>query len=508
MASTLLRLPPLSAVSRVRRNDKLIELENQSMRLTTTTRAAVVLLTAAVPGAPDVLAAAAEAAALREELASTRAAFEARIAALEQRLAQIEGESPRTGTVATERLDLIEARLQQVEIEATQPDPSPTSPSAFNPQMSLILAGTWSNLSEDPEDYVLQGFIPAGEETGPGERGFSLGESELTLSANIDPLFYGQATFAVTAEDEIEVEEAFVRTLALPAGFIAQFGRAYSAVGYQNTQHAHTWDFADTPLVYQSMFGGQYGNDGVQLRWLAPLDTFLEFGAEIGNGRSFPGEDAGNGVGAYTLFAAAGDDIGISASWKAGIAWLSADAEDRGYEEPDVENDGAMNPTAFSGDSDTWSTYVVYKWAPNGNSRERNLKLQGEYFERREDGLLWQENASLGAGEMAYRADSSGWYVQGVYQFMPAWRIGVRYDRLDADDTRLRSRDGVLSAADFPTLAPYDPERTTLMIDYSPTEYSRLRLQYARNENAPGTDGDEIYLQYLMSLGTHGAHQF
>jgi outer membrane receptor protein involved in Fe transport len=109
---------------------------------------------------------------------------------------------------------------------------------------------------------------------------------------------------------------------------------------------------------------------------------------------------------------------------------------------------------------------------------------------------------------MDYRGEHAGWYVQGVYQFMPEWRIGVRYDRLDADDTRLRSLDGVLSAGDFPTLDPYDPERTTLMIDYSPTEYSRLRLQYARNENAPGTDGDEIYLQYLMSLGTHGAHQF
>lgn len=466
------------------------------------------LLALAVPGAPLAMATPDEAAALREELASTRAAFEARIAALEQRLAEIESDGPRTDGVRTERLDLIETRLEQVEIEATQTDRPATTPSAFNPQMSLILAGTWSNLSEDPEDYVLQGFIPAGEETGPGERGFNLGESELTLSAAIDPLFYGQATFAVTAEDEIEVEEAFVRTLALPAGLIAQFGRAYSEVGYQNTQHAHAWDFVDTPLVYQSMFGGQYKNDGVQLRWLAPLDTFLELGVEIGNGRSFPGEDEGNGVGAYTLFAATGDDIGLSASWKAGIAWLSADAEDRGYEEPAVDDGDALNPTAFSGDSDTWSSYLVYKWAPDGNSRERNLKLQAEYFERREDGLLTQENASRGAGEMDYRGEHSGWYVQGVYQFMPEWRIGVRYDRLDADDTRLRSLDGVLSAADFPTLDPYDPERTTLMIDYSPTEYSRLRLQYARNENAPGTDGDEIYLQYLMSLGTHGAHQF
>jgi len=25
----------------------------------------------------------------------------------------------------------------------------------------------------------------------------------------------------------------------------------------------------------------------------------------------------------------------------------------------------------------------------------------------------------------------SGWYVQGVYQFMPYWRVGLRTERLD-----------------------------------------------------------------------------
>jgi len=35
--------------------------------------------------------------------------------------------------------------------------------------------------------------------------------------------------------------------------------------------------------------GGQYANDGLQVKWIAPIDQFLEFGAEIGNGDSFPG---------------------------------------------------------------------------------------------------------------------------------------------------------------------------------------------------------------------------
>ena len=52
--------------------------------------------------------------------------------------------------------------------------------------------------------------------------------------------------------------------------------------------HAHAWDFVDQPLVYQAMFGGQSRQDGVQVKWLAPTDLFIELGAEAGNGDSFP----------------------------------------------------------------------------------------------------------------------------------------------------------------------------------------------------------------------------
>jgi hypothetical protein len=446
----------------------------------------------------------AEATRLREELRATRAAFEARIAALESRLSQLEGAAP--AGVVTERLDVVEQRLQEVEDVAASTPPPP--PSAMNPQMSLILAGSWNNLSEDPGAWQLQGFMPGGEEMGPGERGFNLDESELTLSANIDPMFYGQATFAVTPENEVEVEEAFVRASALPEGITAQFGRFFGAVGYVNTQHAHAWDFADVPLVYAALFGGQYKTDGARIGWLAPLDTFLEIGAELGNGRSFPGADTGNGVGAWTLYAAVGDDIGASTSWKAGVAWLDNTAVDRGYEEPDRFLEDTANPTVFSGDSETWSAYTVLKWAPQGNSRERNLRLQAEYFARDEDGTLHQENARLGAGLTDYRGSPGGWYAQGVYQFRPGWRLGLRYDRVDSSNPRLLSLDGVLRPADYPTLEAFDPERTSAMLDWSPTEFSRLRLQYAREDSAPGDDLDAWYLQYLMSLGAHGAHAF
>jgi hypothetical protein len=32
-------------------------------------------------------------------------------------------------------------------------------------------------------------------------------------------------------------------------------GRFFSGIGYLNEQHAHTWDFVDTPLAYRAMLG-------------------------------------------------------------------------------------------------------------------------------------------------------------------------------------------------------------------------------------------------------------
>ena len=51
----------------------------------------------------------------------------------------------------------------------------------------------------------------------PPRRGFSLGESELVISSNIDPYFRGQLVAAFTPDNQLEVEEAFFQTLALGA---------------------------------------------------------------------------------------------------------------------------------------------------------------------------------------------------------------------------------------------------------------------------------------------------
>jgi hypothetical protein len=454
---------------------------------------------------------------LRAEIDALKNDYDARVAALEKRIAELESAQAAAADAATVA-DVAPPPAASSDAAAPPPDypvaapPAPgvgtSAATAFNPAMSVILAGNYAQLSEDPETYHIAGFIPPGGEIGPGERSFNVGESELTFSANIDPYFSGSVTAAIESEGEIAVEEAYFRTLALPAGLLLKGGRFFSGLGYLNEVHAHAWDFIDQPLVYQAFFGGQLAQDGIQLKWLAPTDVFIELGIEAGNGEAFPGtRRGGNGMNTWAALAHIGSDIGNSTSWRAGLSWLNADAEDRTYE--DVDHLGLPVENAFTGSSRTWIADAILKWSPQGNSSRRSLEVQGEYMRREEDGDLAFDTSGLGlAGD--YDNQQSGWYVQSVYQFIPRWRVGARYDALDADDADIALvDDGTLLPGDFPLLLPASPSRFSLMLDWSPSEFSRLRAQYAWDEARIGDEQDEqFFLQYLYSIGAHGAHKF
>ncbi len=432
--------------------------------------------------------------ALRDEVAQLRAAYEKRISDLENRLVQAEAKATSAENTAT-----------KAELAANSPAAAPTGANAFNPDISLILSGQYSNLSQNPEGYHITGFHLPGnviDDIRP-QRGFGLTESELGISANIDHLFYGAMNFSVHPDNTVSTEEAFVQTTALPQGLTLKAGRYFSGIGYLNEQHAHTWDFVDPPLAYKAFLGGQFNNDGVQLRWLAPTDTFLEIGAELGRGASYPGTDRDkNGSGASAIYAHVGGDLGISNSWRAGLSLLSTSPHDRQWDDTDAANAAVTN--SLSGNSKLWIADGVWKWAPNGNATNTYVKLQGEYLRRIESGDLIYDvhGASFGASTGRYSSTQSGWYVQTVYQFAPTWRVGLRGERLDAGGVDYGINNAVLLRPD------YAPSSYAVMLDYNPSEFSRIRLQLAQDKSVQGRTDDQIFLQYQMSLGAHGAHKF
>lgn len=379
---------------------------------------------------------------------------------------------------------------------------SGTADNAFNPAFSLILSGTYGRLQQDTA-IPATGFAM---NPNPGhEQGFSLGESEMGISANIDPEFRGVATLALDPAGGISVENAFVQTMALGDGLNLKFGRFFSGLGYLNEQHAHAWDFVDQPLVYASLWENQLGEDGLQLKWLAPTDMFIELGGEMGRGRGFPGTDtAGNGNGAGVLFARIGDDFGIEHSWRAGASLHQTKRENAVSDAvPNLSNTAGGVSNSFSGNSQTLGLDLVWKYSPDGNVANSYVKLQGEYFQRKESGLLTYDTAGANLTD-SFSVTQSGWYLQSVYQFMPRWRAGLRYDQLDPGIAAV----GALNAASVISDYAFHPSRTTWMVDYNPSEFSRLRLQVANDQSRAGLADNQIFLQYIMSLGAHGAHQY
>jgi hypothetical protein len=350
---------------------------------------------------------------------------------------------------------------------------------AFNPAMSVVLDGQVTSHSLDRDAYVRAGFPLVGEGE-PSARGLSLGESEMTLSSNIDDKFYGQLTVAVDSEDSIGVEEAFVDTTALPNGLALRFGRFFSNVGYLNSHHAHTDKFSDRPLAYQALLGNQYGDDGVQLRWVAPTDLFVELGAEAFRGESYPAGGAGRGgVGTRTAFAHVGGEIGDETEWLAGVSAVDARSEG--------SDDGFVGRTRLYIADATW------KWAPQGNFKDGGVTLRAEYLREHRDGdYIDAVDPSLDAPWDGARA---GAYIEAVYRINRRWETGYRYDRLWADDSG-------------PFASDFDPDRHSVMVAWMNSEFSLLRLQYAHDRpNAVDSD-DVLGLQYQVTFGAHGAHKF
>jgi hypothetical protein len=468
-------------------------------------------LAALLAASCGVQAADADLAAIRAQLDEMKKTYEQRIAALEQKLAQAEAKpSPAQPQAAAP----VNAPVAAPVVANRAAEATSMRASGFNPEVSLILQGQYKNMKNVAERGIT-GFVPAGghahedgEIEGINKRGFSVDHTELVLAANIDPYWRGQAILAALG-GEVEVEEAWFQSLGLGQGLGLKGGRFRSGIGYLNEQHPHMWDFADAPLMYQAMFGthGAYTQDGVQLKWLAPTPLFLEFGAEVGRGANFPGSDRNkNGSGAGALFAHLGGDVGVANNWRAGLAYLKTTAQER---EAHFEDAGGAGEalTRFNGDSATWLADFVWKWAPNGNPKYQSFKFQSEYFVRSEKGDLFCQDedpgTQCGSGvNSAYNTRQSGWYAQGVFRFSPNWRAGLRYEQLDSG----RRDFGV--NADNLVVDSYRPKKATAMLDYSWSEFSRVRLQYAQDKSMLGITDNQVTVQYIMSLGAHGAHKF
>jgi len=466
---------------------------------------------------------------LAAQIGDLKKDYEKRIAALEAQLAGMKARPP---------------AAEQKAAPASRPSMR-SGDNSFNPAIGVVLNAMFVDRSD--EEVGLPGF-QLGHESERPEKGFSLGHSEVTMSGNIDDKFRGALTLGLGAhgsETEVELEEAYVQTLAgsgLPDGTRLKAGRALWTFGYLNEQHAHGDDFADRPLPYRAFLDGAYNDDGLELSVVLPGDIYKEIGGGVFRGGDIPFGGSETGREAWSAYARIGGDVGRNSALRLGAYVLDGEAHGRaggahahdeeedghGHEEEEhaegEEEDGheeghphaeLFSAGAFTGDTRLFGVDFRYTWAPTGNARDSELILQGEYFHRSETGsyTLQEEHeecedpspdpnnphghevCETHVDEMAEDlngSSSSGWYAQAVYKFLPQWRAGMRYARLSP-----------------PSAAELDNDLSTVsaMLDWTNSEFGRVRFQYNR-ETFGETRDNQFILQYVMSLGAHGAHSF
>jgi len=410
------------------------------------------------------------------------------------------------------RIEALEKAAQErTPLPATRSTAGVFAQNRFNPDISIIvdfaLVGT--NLTDGTaQTLALPGFLDQSDRTGK-LRGINFNYLEFAFNAAVDP-YFDFVGIVTVAPSGVDVEEAFVDTRQLPFGFQLRIGKFFSAFGRLNGMHAHVWDFYDQPLVYEAFIGSEgFKNPGVRVSWTAPVDFLLQLNFEVFQGVSDESPTF-NAVG-YSLTAANGTVISSTAPFVPALyvsslkisfdvgnhVFLLGASAMYGHS---TQTHGSPTDVAFNAPGTVlYDAELTYKYLI---SSYRSLTWQSEYLGRVSSGDL-----ALASDGIIHAASKkqSGFYSQVIARFdQPGrWRAGARFDLLTQNAFTI---DGV--GQPLHNLL----QRYTTMLEFSPTEFSRFRLQYAfdRSRTLNGTEKDvhEVLLQMNIAVGPHGAHSF
>ncbi|HSM15067.1 MAG TPA: metal ABC transporter permease [Thermoanaerobaculia bacterium] len=411
---------------------------------------------------------------------------------------------------AERRLAELERRLAELEpaaLAATDeaPAPPPPAPAPAAPQraalkfLDLSFGGLFAAGASTAEEEELRELNLGGHD--PKNRGFTVQNLEMTLSGAVDPYFRADASLVFQIDEEgesfVEVEEAYLTSLSLPAGLQVKAGTYFSPFGRLNPQHPHQWDFANQPVVNGRLLGpdGLRG-PGAQVSWLMPTPFYAEatFGVQNSNGetaysfRFEPGEEfAGRRVEESSVRSPS--DLLLL-----GRLATSFDLTPSFTILPGISYVRGPNGTGPDAETSILGLDFYGKWRPLRNDHGWPFfSIQAEWMERRYDAAA--QVADDGVALPFERLDDSGGYLQGIWGFRRRWTTGLRFDWTDRGDA----------------LDPLRDQRTrwSTNLTFYPSEYSKLRLQYDL-DSADHLEEDisSVFLQFEMLYGAHGGHKF
>lgn len=322
----------------------------------------------------------------------------------------------------------------------------------FNPAISvnaLFLGAGFSDLD-----------VPEVDRSELEVSGLRLQEMEVQFTSAIDP--YSKADLILSYEDgEFSVEEAFVRTTALPGGVGLRAGKMYVPIGIENTLHTHQLPFVQRSLAGAALFDETLSDFGLETSFLVPAPFFLDVRAA-----AYDGDAA--------FFGAAGDwDLAYLAGTSA--LWDLTDDATLGFEGDVLAGrnglgDATRTSVAAAG--------VTVKWRPARRANYRSLRLTGEFLYGERD-----------AGDPQFEETMRGFYTLAQWQWARRFWLQGRWER---------ARAAAAATAAW---------RATAAVGFVPSEFQALRLQAAYVDR-PDDTWTEFYVQYNFTIGSHPAHKY
>lgn len=369
------------------------------------------------------------------------------------------------------------------------------------PDISAIFTGLAKWFADAPTPR-----FPAHEPTfggGNGGFGFQLQELELALQAAVDPYVRADLFFAFSL-DGVELEEAYLTTLGLPAGLQLRFGELYTPFGRFNTQHfLEMSPFVDMPLPNRHFIGGeQLRGLGFELSWLLPLPWYAEIKSSLTtaqNELSFAvPRNSTSGIEDFLTVHRLEQFHELSHTWS--LLWGASLAQG--------PNESGGAAARRDNRTQLYGGHLYLKW--RHPSSIRSVAFQGEYIVRR--ALL--PNGRLTAG---------GLYGQIDARVNRRWQLSGRYDQMGP---QLQVAGTPAPAGEIAAyFAAFEQFRWSAAASYYFSEFQRWRLQYnfdkllgtpasvlaalpSQLETPARAANHELFLQVQFVLGSHGAHPF
>jgi len=281
---------------------------------------------------------------------------------------------------------------------------------------------------------------------------FAFEELELGLQAVVDPYLRADAFIAFTPE-AVEIEEAYVTTLALPAGLQLKAGKFKAPFGKYNQTHPHVQEFVEAPLAVGLLAEESLSGAGVDLAWLAPLPWFAELHLAL-----------------QSVAPAEGDEARLT-----GVARLSQFFELADGATVGVGLSAARRDEAVGQFRDLAGADLFLKVRPPAS--RSYLTVAAELYARRFVGVP-------GVAEDL----EEGWWAQAFCRLGTYYGAGVRYERAPAEGG--------------------DAQRAVALLAWLPSEFQRLRLEVSRDRQPGGAHVLQALVNLEFGIGAHGAHPF